>query len=245
MLLRYSRQTVFDEIGYKGQNKLLDSKVAIIGLGATGSVIANNLCRAGVGSLRFVDKDFVKLEDLQRQLLYDEEDAKIPREKVTAAFNRLSKVNSEISIEPVFAYANETNIEKLICDVDLVLDGTDNIEARYLINEACVRAEKPWIYAGVTTHEGLTMNILPGETACFNCLYSAQTTSMAYPKCSSIGVLNSITNVIASVSSTEAIKILIGSKKVRKNLFHIDLWNNASDYLEVERNPDCPVCGKS
>ena len=244
MLQRYSRQTVFDGIGDKGQRKLLDSKVAIIGLGATGSVISNNLCRAGIGFIRLVDEDYVKLEDIQRQLLYDEIDAIKQSAKSAASYQRLSNINSEITIEPIFAYANETNIEELIGDVDLVLDGTDNIEARYLINEACVRLGKPWIYAGVSTHEGLTMNIFPGETACFNCLYPTGIAEQDFPKCTTIGVLNSITNVIASVSSTEAIKILIGSNKVRKNLFHIDLWNNSSDYVDIERNPDCPVCGK-
>ena len=244
MLQRYARQIAFDGIGEYGQAKLLRSRVTIIGLGATGTVAANNLCRAGVGFIRIVDRDYVELINLQRQTLYDEDDVACPIPKAAAAFNRLAKINSEIMLAPVVADVNAATIDPLINDADLVLDCSDNIEVRYIINEACDKLRKPWIYAGVLAGEGLTMNIIPGETACFRCLFPETPPPGSYPTCSTAGVLNSITAAVASIESTEALKILIGSPKVRKNLFQIDVWNNSSGYIDVERNPDCPVCGR-
>jgi len=244
LLQRYSRQIAFDGIGEEGQAKLLSSRVAIIGLGATGTVAANNLCRAGVGFIRIIDRDYVELTNLQRQTLYDEEDVSSPVPKAAAAFNRLSKINSGITLEPVVTDVNATTIEALINDVDLVLDCSDNIEVRYLINEACDKSGKPWIYAGALAGEGLTMNIFPEETACFRCLFPEAPPPGSYPTCSTAGVVNSVTAIIASVESAEALKILTGSPKVRKSLFQIDVWNNSSNYIDVEKNPDCPVCGR-
>jgi adenylyltransferase/sulfurtransferase len=241
---RYSRQIVFDGIGEKGQEKLLRSRAAIIGLGATGTVAANNLCRAGVGFIRIIDRDCVELINLHRQMLYDEQDASVPTQKATAAFKRLAKINSEITLDPVVADVNAANIETLIGDVDLVLDCSDNIELRYLVNEACDKLRKPWIYAGVLASEGLTMNIIPGETACFRCLFPEAPHPGSYSTISTAGVLNSVTAVIASIESAEALKILLCSPRVRKTLFRIDVWNNSSDYIDVGKNPDCPVCGR-
>ena len=240
---RYSRQIVFCGIGEEGQVKLSRSRVAIIGLGALGSVAANNLCRAGVGFIRLIDRDYVELTNLQRQALYNEQDASSPIPKAEAAFNHLSKINSEITLAPVVAEVSMTNIETLINDVDLALDCTDNIETRYVINEACVKLRKPWIYAGVLASEGLTMNIIPGETACFRCLFPNPPPPGSYTTTSTVGVLNSITGVIASIESAEALKILLGSPEVRKSLYRIDVWNNSSNYLKVGKNPGCPVCG--
>lgn len=243
MLQRYSRQIILNGIGKEGQEKLLNSRIAIIGLGATGSVVANNLCRAGVGFIRLIDRDYVELSNLQRQLLYNEEDAANQTPKAIAAYTHLTKINSEIVLEPIVVDVNSSNIEALINDVDLVLDGSDNSDVRYLVNEACNKLRKPWIYAGVVTSEGMTMNIIPNETACFRCLYPVAHLPGSYPTANTAGVLNSITSTIASIESTEAIKILLQSPKVRKNLFWIDLWNNRSDYIDIEKNPDCPVCG--
>ena len=241
---RYSRQIAFEGIGEEGQAKLLRSRVAIIGLGALGTVAANNLCRAGVGFIRIIDRDHVELINLQRQTLYNEQDASSRLPKAEAAFSRLSKINSEITLEPVVADVNATNIESLIHDVDLVLDCTDNIETRCLINEACDKLRKPWIYAGVLAGEGLTMNVIPGETACFRCLFPDPPLPGSYPTIVNVGVLNGVTAVIASVESTEAMKILLHSPEVRKNLFRIDVWNNISNYIDIEKNPDCPICGR-
>jgi adenylyltransferase/sulfurtransferase len=158
--------------------------------------------------------------------------------------NRLTRINSEIALEPVVTDVNAAGIERLICDVDLVLDCSDNIEVRYLINEACDKLRKPWIYAGALAGEGLTMNIIPGETACFRCLFPDAPPPGSYPTCSTTGALNGVTAVIASIESAEALKILVASPKVRKNLFQIDVWNNSSSYIDIEKNPDCPVCGR-
>jgi adenylyltransferase/sulfurtransferase len=235
---------MFDGLGKSGQEKLLESRVVIVGVGGLGTVAANNLCRAGVGFLRIVDRDCVELSNLQRQLLYDEEDASRHIPKATAACSHLSRINSGVALESVAAEVNASNIESLIADTDLVLDCTDNIETRYLINEACDKLGKPWIYTGVLRGSGLTMNILPGGSPCFRCLFPEVLPPGSYPTCKTEGVLNSIISVIASVETTEAMKILIGSPAVRKGLFYIDVWNNQAEYVEVRGNPDCPVCGR-
>jgi molybdopterin-synthase adenylyltransferase len=243
-LQRYSRQTVFGEIGANGQKKLLNSRVAVIGVGATGTVIANNLCRAGVGFIRLVDRDYVELSNLQRQTLYTEEDALQQTPKAVAACEHLKKVNSEIDLEPVAADVNSSNIETLISDVDLVLDGSDNIEVRCLINEACVKHNKPWIYAGAIAGSGMTMNIIPGKTPCLHCLFPDLSKTGNIPTCSTAGVLNGMTGIIASISSTEAMKIIIGSSSVRESLMTIDIWENEFREITIKQNPDCTVCGQ-
>lgn len=244
-LNRYSRQTVFQPIGADGQQNLLDSKVAVIGLGALGTVIANNLCRSGVGFLRLIDRDYVELSNLQRQTLYDEQDALEQMPKAAAAYHHLSKVNSEITLVPVVTDVNSSNIEDLIKDVDLVLDGSDNLEVRFLINEACHKYKIPWIYGGAIGSTGMTMNILYGESPCFRCFCPAAATTGTSETCSTAGVLNMITGIVASVESSEAIKILTGSSEVRKDVFYIDVWDFSSQTIEVRKDPDCPTCGKS
>ena len=241
---RYSRQIAFYGIGEAGQEKLSGSRVAIIGLGALGTIASNNLCRAGVGFIRLIDKDCVELVNLHRQALYNEEDAAGSIPKASAAFKHLAKINSGITLDPVVAEVNAANIEAMIKDVDLALDCTDNIETRSLINEACDKLRKPWIYAGILGSAGLTMNIIPEKTACFRCLYPDPPLPGDYPTCADVGVLNGVTAVIASIESAEALKILIGSPEVRRNLFQIDVWNNGSGYISLEKNPDCPVCGR-
>lgn len=241
-LQRYSRQTVFAGIGVEGQKKLLCSRVALIGVGATGTVIANNLCRAGTGALRLIDRDYVEFSNLQRQTLYTEEDVRRKTPKAVAACEHLKEVNAEIEIEPVCADVNSSNIESLIADADLVLDGSDNLEVRYLINEACVKQDKPWIYAGALACTGMTVNILPRKTPCLHCLFPNLSMTGTGQTCSTAGVVNGVTGMIASIASVEAMKILIGSPNVRKSLLYFDLWNNDINEIEVERNPDCPIC---
>ena len=241
-LQRYSRQTMFGGIGIEGQKKLQLSKVAVIGVGATGTVIANNLCWAGVGFIRLIDRDYVELSNLQRQTLYTEEDAENQTPKAAAACEHLRRVNSGIELEPVALDVNSSNIETLISDVDLVLDGTDNLEIRNLINEASVKHGKPWIYAGVLAGTGMTFNIIPGQTPCLRCL-SFDTPSVGTgPICRSAGVLNSITGIVASLASSEALKILIGSPNVRKSLLTFDIWENWFKEVEINKKYDCPVC---
>lgn len=239
---RYSRQIIFKHIGETGQQKLLSSTVAIIGLGALGTVSANNLARAGVGSIRLIDRDYVELSNLQRQSLYDEEDVKNEKPKAIAAYDHLTKVNSTIKLEPVIADVNFANIEQLILGCDLVLDCTDNLEIRFLLNEACDRSQTPWIYCGAVSSSCMTMNIIPGKTPCFQCFAGDTESTGANHTCSTVGVLNMITNIAASVQSAEAVKILLGSEDVRRTLFFMDLWDNIVEDLDVQRDPQCPVC---
>ena len=239
---RYARQIVFRHIGKEGQRKLLGSKIAIIGMGALGTVSANNLCRSGVGHIRMVDRDYVELTNLQRQVLFNEDDARQRLPKVIAARDHLSKVNSEITLEPIIADVSSSNIEQIVKDIDLVLDATDNWEVRVLINEACCEYKIPWIYCGAIGGEGMTMNILPEEDKpCLRCFISGTPSTSAH-SCSTFGVLNMITNVMASTQTAEAVKILIGSDSVRKELLSVDLWRNHTAAIAIEKNPDCLVC---
>jgi adenylyltransferase/sulfurtransferase len=239
---RYARQTVFRPIGEAGQRKLLESRVAVVGMGALGTATADHLCRAGVGHIRMADRDYVELTNLQRQTLYTEEDARQSLPKSIAAFNHLSAVNSEIALEPVVADVNGANILSIIEDADLVLDATDNLETRLLINEACHKRRLPWIYGGALGAQGLTMNILPEEDApCLKCLNPSPPSGAGYT-CGTFGVVSMITGAIASAQSAEALKLLTQSGAVRKKLLVINLWDNYMDLLEVKKNPGCPVC---
>lgn len=241
---RYSRQIIMNEIGENGQNLLQKSRVTIIGVGALGTVIANNLARAGVGYLRIVDRDFVDLTNLQRQLLYYESDIRDNLPKAVAASKHLEEINSEISIEPVVSDVNSGNIEEFLENTDLVLDGTDNFETRFIINDACIKKGIPWIYGSALGGYGMTMNIIPGVTACFRCLMSTVPSPGNPLTCSTMGVLNMITGIIACYQSAEALKILIKSPFISKNFLIVDLWRNMTDYLYIPRENECLTCAK-
>ena len=242
---RYSRQIRFRQIGTSGQKKLLASFVVIVGMGALGCVSANELVRAGVGHLRFIDRDLVELSNLQRQVLYTEEDAAAAVPKVTAAARKLQAANSDVILEPVFGDLNPGNIDTLFEGADLIVDAADNLETRYLINEYCVEHQIPWVYGGAVGSEGMTAVFLP-DGPCFSCFSghahaSGQTTGRT---CSTAGVLNTLTALVASLQVTEGIKILTGSDAVRKDLLYIELWENEFCTIPLEKNPDCPVCGR-
>lgn len=239
---RYSRQIVFPEIGEKGQRRLFSSKAAIFGLGALGGVSANWLCRAGVGCLRLVDMDYPEIGNLHRQLLYDEEDVKRGVPKAVAAAGKLHRVNSSAAIEPVVEKITASNIKRLVGGMDVVIDAVDNMETRLIINEACVSLGVPWIYCGVLGSTGMTMNILPGEGPCLRCLVPARELPDDLPATSAHGVIGMIAGAMASVQSAEAVKILLGSNNVRKNLFTMDVWRGEADFIDVGKEPDCPVC---
>lgn len=240
---RYSRQEAFFGIGAEGQEKLASSRVTIIGLGALGSASANLLARAGVGFLRIVDRDYVEYSNLQRQVLYREQDAAAAVPKAAAAAEILAGINSEITIEPVIRDANSGTIASLIEDVDLIIDATDNFEVRMLLNEACHAMKKPWIYGGAVSSYGMTMNILPEEDApCFRCLINED--QPEGETCATAGVLGMLTSIVSSLQCTEALKILTGSPDVRRTLLAFDIWRNEFDEVEVDRDPDCPVCGR-
>ncbi|HZC05858.1 MAG TPA: ThiF family adenylyltransferase [Ktedonobacterales bacterium] len=240
---RYSRQTLFAGIGPEGQRRLANASVAIIGCGAMGSALANNLARAGVGSLRIIDRDFVEVNNLQRQTLFDEEDAASSAPKAIAAARRLRAVNSDIVVEPVVSDFTADNALELLEGVDLALDGTDNFEARYLLNDASLKLGIPWIYSGVIAAYGVSMTILPHQSACLRCAFPERPLPGTTPTCDTAGILNGIVAAIGGVSSTEALKLLVGSDRLARGLYWMDLWENIAERIELPRQEDCPACG--
>src|SRR5438552_8903134 len=244
ILDRYSRQTLFGPIGRKGQELLGSSSVAIIGCGALGTVLANNLCRAGIGRLVIADRDYIELNNLQRQILFDEDDIIRRLTKAIAAVEKLHRVNSTTKIEALVEDINADGIESLVQSADLVLDATDNFETRYLLNDVCVKYNRPWIYSAVIASYGVTMNILPGDTPCLRCIFPEMPQPGTTPTCDTAGVLNGIVGAITGVASTEALKILLKDEKVSRAMFWMDVWENTSERLELPRQPDCPACGQ-
>jgi len=241
---RYARQTLFGPIGKQGQERLQASTVTIIGCGALGTALANNLCRAGVGHLVIADRDYIELNNLQRQILFDEEDITRRLPKAIAAAEKLRRINSETTIEPLVEDINADGIEALVEDTDLVLDATDNFETRYLLNDVCVKYDRPWIYSGVIASYGVTMNIVPGDTACLRCVFPEMPLPGTTPTCDTAGVLNGIVGVITGVASTEALKILLKSEKLSRAMFWMDVWENTSERIELPRQADCPTCSQ-
>ncbi len=239
---RYLRQIIFAGLGEAGQEKLLAARVLVVGCGATGSVIASTLARAGIGFLKIADRDFVELNNLQRQVLYDEDDVAARTPKAIAAAQKLARINSSIEIVPCVTDVNAENIQDLMADVDLVLDGTDNFETRYLINDACVKHNTPWIYGGAVSSYGASMTILPHVTACFRCVFRNPPFPGTLPTCDTAGVLAPIVNIIGSLVASEAIKLITGSGERNPGLVNVDLWTNSFDTIEIERRADCPCC---
>ena len=244
---RYSRQILFDGIGEAGQERLAKSRVVIIGCGALGAVQAETLARAGVGHLTLVDRDFVEESNLQRQIMFEEADALERLPKAIAAARRIARVNSAIEVKPLVTDVNYQNIEEIIADADVVLDGTDNFETRYLLNDACVKAKKPWIYGAAVGSYGLTMTILPDETPCLRCVLEEMPEPGTSPTCDTAGVLMPIISIIASIQAAEAIKILIGEReKLHRSLVRVDVWDfqiSKMNLANFERD-DCPVCSR-
>ena len=243
---RYSRQILFAPIGRDGQETLKNSRVTLVGCGALGAAHAEILARAGVGFLRIADRDFVEFSNLQRQTLYSEADAKERLPKAVAAKNRLAAVNSEIEIDAVVADVNHSNVESLIGDVDLILDGTDNFQIRYLINDACVKLKKPWIYGAAVSSYGTTMTIFPNQTACLRCIFEEIPNAGSAPTCDTAGVIQPIITSVSAIQTTEALKILTGNlDKLHKSLIQIDVWNNDWRKIKLGRpNADCETCAK-
>lgn len=241
---RYLRQIIFPGIGESGQTKLRAARVLVVGVGATGSVIASTLARAGVGYIKIADRDFVELHNLQRQLLFDEADAAARAPKAIAAAQKLARVNSAIQIEPCVTDVNAENIEALMADAALVLDGTDNFETRFLVNDACVKHNKAWIYGGAVASYGASMTIVPNASACLRCVFRHAPPPGALPTCDTAGVIAPIVNVIGSLVAAEALKFLVGQGARNRGLINIDLWENTFDAVAVERRADCPCCVK-
>lgn len=243
---RYSRQILFSEIGRNGQEKLLNSRVLIVGCGALGCAHAETLARAGVGFLRIVDRDFVEFTNLQRQTLFDEADAEGKLPKAIAAQKHLAKINSEIKIEAIVADVNRSNIENLIKDCDLILDGTDNFQTRYLINDACVKLKKTWIYGAAVSSYGATMTIMPSESPCLRCIFEEMPHAGTSPTCDTAGVIQPIISMISAVQTAEALKILTGNfDKLHRSLMQFDVWQNDWRKIKLGKaNADCKTCGQ-
>jgi molybdopterin-synthase adenylyltransferase len=243
---RYSRQILFHEIGREGQEKLLASRVLIVGCGALGASHAEMLSRAGVGKLRIVDRDFVEFTNLQRQTLFKESDAAERLPKAVAAQMRIGEINSGIEVEAVVADVNNSNVESLIEGCDLVIDGTDNFQIRYLINDACVKHGKTWIYGAAVSSYGTTMTVIPGETPCLRCVFEDMPDAGSSPTCDTAGVIMPIIASISAIQVAEAIKFLVGdTASLHRSLMQVDVWQN--DWRKIKMaapNPDCICCGK-
>ncbi len=239
---RYSRQILFPGIGEQGQQHLLDARVAVAGCGALGSFQAGALARAGIGFLRIIDRDYVELSNLQRQWLFDECDVEQGLPKAAAAARKIAGINSSVQVEPLVADLTASNAEELLDGIDLILDGTDNFETRYLINDFAVKQGLPWIYGAAVGSYGIVMPVIPGKTACLRCIYPEP--PGAQPTCETAGVLGSVTAVIASLQVSEAIKILCGAEPARK-ITTVDVWTGEIRQV-AQPGPfeDCPACGR-
>ncbi|WCK55731.1 ThiF family adenylyltransferase [Aneurinibacillus sp. Ricciae_BoGa-3] len=242
---RYSRQILFKPIGQEGQERLGASRAVIVGAGALGTVLANHMVRAGVGHVRVIDRDFVEPSNLQRQMLYDEEDAAQHLPKAAAAYEKLRKINSGVTIEPVITDVIPSNAESLLADADIILDGTDNFQIRYLINDVAVKHRIPWVYGGAVSSQGIFAAFRPGQTPCLRCLYPD------FPEggetCDTAGVIGPVVDIVASYQAVEALKLLLHDEEhYSPFLENLEVWNNTHNQTRIAkgRNPECPACGR-
>lgn len=235
---RYSRQVLLSHIGEEGQERLQKSKVTIIGCGALGTGIAEHLTRAGVGHLVVVDRDFIELDNLQRQHLFTEADVGTP--KAVAAQEKLNAINSEVTITHFVEDVNQTNVEQFIKGRDIILDGTDNLTVRYIVNDACNKVQVPWVYGACVSVNGMTMNILP-EGPCLQCLLPQMPAPGSVPSCDTVGIINTLPSVVSSIQSTETLKFLTGAP-LTSDLTIIDIWEKDFKFVAVSQREDCPCC---
>lgn len=242
---RYSRQILFRGIGSEGQRRLAAGRVAIVGCGATGSALASLLARAGVGTLRVIDRDYVEASNLQRQSLFEEKDAAESLPKAIAAARKIAAFNSEIVVEARVEDVVPANINVLLDGMDVILDGTDNFETRYLLNDYAVQNLHPWIYAAAVGSYGVTLNVLPKKTACLSCIFPDTPRGMV-ETCDTSGILNSAVNLVASIAATEAMKMLVGgeaAERLRKTLWSFDVWSNEhAEIAAASPRPGCRAC---
>ena len=245
-LERYSRQVLFRDIGEAGQQRLRAARVLLCGCGALGSALADGLTRAGVGFLRIVDRDFVEISNLQRQVLFDEQDIAEQLPKAIAAARKLAKINSTVTLEPIVADIDNTNIRELFAGVDLVLDGMDNFETRFLINDAALDTSTPWVYGGCIGSHGQTMAIFPGETACLRCLIDSVPEPGSTETCDTAGIIGPAVNVVASLQVVSALKILAGRRDlVPASLTIVDVWDGTLRQMNtagLRERAACPAC---
>jgi molybdopterin/thiamine biosynthesis adenylyltransferase len=243
---KYSRQILFAGIGQPGQERLLASSLVIVGCGAIGAAAANLVVRAGVGRVRIIDRDFVEPSNLQRQTLFDEADARDALPKAVAAERKLRSINAGVSVEGIVADVNPLNAEELLAGHDVILDGADNFETRFLVNDFAVKSSRPWIYAAAVASYGLTMTIRPGITPCLACLLPMDRSGQGLEEtCDTIGVLGPIVNLIASLEVAEAMKLIAGRETdLNDRLVSCDVWTGRFQSVRVQRDLDCPVCAR-
>lgn len=243
---RYSRQVRYAPIGEAGQQRLMRSHVLVCGCGALGSMLANTLARSGVGRLRIVDRDFVEVTNLQRQVLFDEDDARQSLPKAIAAAEKLRLINSQVAVEPIVADVHNGNLLALCEGVDLIVDGTDNFEIRFLVNDAAIKLCIPWVYGGCLGSEGQTMTIVPGRTACLRCLMGEPPRAGSTPTCDTAGIVAPIIGLVASIQAMEAIKMLTGHvEAIQPYLTVVELWDNTVRQIRLDKlreSADCPAC---
>ena len=225
-LARYSRQLLFAPIGLQGQRRLVAARVGLVGCGALGSVIAGHLVRAGVGFLRLADRDYLELNNLQRQMLYTEADVERRLPKAVAAAEHLRAINSEVVVEP------------------LVGDGTDNFAARFLINDLAVARGIPWVYGGVIGASGMTMTVVPGDGPCLRCVFPEMPPPGSAPTCDTAGVLNTAVAVVGSLEANEVYKLVADPEARNRDLLTVDLWDLRFEAVHIARDPECPACGQ-
>jgi adenylyltransferase/sulfurtransferase len=247
---------LFPELGEEGQKRLLAATAVVVGCGATGSALSNLLARAGVGKLRIIDRDFIELNNLQRQILFDQDDIDANLPKAEAAARKLRAVNRDIEIEAVVADVNAGNVLDLIKDATVVLDGTDNFNTRYLLNDACVKLGKPWVYTGVLATYGMTATFIPdgavdalpggrSATGCLHCLLGDMPAPGAVATCDTVGVIGPAVALITAISAAEAMKLIVGRGDLNPGLIHMDVWTHEYEsFGGAPRLPDCPVCVK-
>jgi molybdopterin-synthase adenylyltransferase len=245
-LARYNRQMLWSPIGIEGQKKLRASNVLLVGCGALGTVLANLLARGGVGHITIVDRDYIEVTNLQRQVLFDHDDIEQNLPKAVAAQKKLARINPDVTVEAVVVDINHTNIEQYAAGKDLLLDGTDNFETRFLINDVSVKHKVPWIYGAVISAMGLAMTILPEETPCLRCIFESAPPPGMNPTCDTAGVLGPTVSVVASWQALEAMKLLTGNTKdLSRCLFSFDMWDNRWQQLNIAKAremSDCPCC---
>lgn len=240
---RYSRQTILPQIGKQGQEKLRAATVAIAGVGALGSAMAEMLARAGVGTLRLTDRDYLELHNLQRQSLYTEADVESGLPKAVVAARRIAEINSEVVARPLVQDITSENVLELMEGANVVLDGTDNLQTRYLLNDACIHLGLPWVYSGVIGVTGVSLTVVPGETPCLQCLHPDPPPPGTLETCDVAGVLGPAAHAIAAIAAAEAIKLIVGGAPARGYLV-ADMWAGLWDRFEVPINPECVACGQ-
>ena len=240
---RYSRQLILPEIGTEGQSALQNSSVSVVGCGATGSIVLNLLARTGVGELTVIDRDFVELTNLQRQVLFDEGDLDLP--KALVASEKVRRANSDIVVHDIIKDLNPSNAEEILGRSDLVVDGTDNMETRFLVNDVCTKHEIPWVYCGAVGTHGMVMPIIPRATPCLRCFIPNIPPQGVLQTCDLAGVLNTIPPIIASIATTEAIRILLGKQATDTKLIIYDVWEQTLQKMNVVKDPSCRCCVES